>query len=94
MALLFQHRPGPTARATLGAAFVAGAPRSRSSATSPFGHITGDQVLFALGLLPVMVTGLWISRHFHVHVDSGWLRPAVLTLSAVAGTAALLRAVT
>jgi uncharacterized protein len=93
VALLFQHRPGPTARATLGAAFAWSATLSIIGYIV-FGKITGDQVLFALGLLPVMVTGLWISRHFHVHVDGGWLRPAVLTLSAVAGIAALLRAIT
>ena len=93
VALLFQHRPGPTARATLGAAFAWSATLSIIGYVA-FGKINGDQVLFALGLLPVMVTGLWISRHFHVHVDGGWLRPAVLTLSAVAGMAALLRAIT
>jgi uncharacterized protein len=51
-------------------------------------------VLFALALAPVMVAGLWASKHFHVHVDGGWLRPAVLMLSAVAGVAALVRALT
>jgi len=93
LALLFQHRPGPTARATLGAAFAWSASLSIIGYIA-FGQITGDQVLFALGLLPVMVAGLWTSRHFHVHVDGGWLRPAVLTLSAVAGLAALVRALT
>jgi hypothetical protein len=40
------------------------------------------------------VVGVWTSRHLHVHVDRGWLRPAVLTLSAVAGVAALVRGLT
>jgi hypothetical protein len=92
VALLFQHRPGPTARATLGAAFTWSAGLSIVGYVA-IGEITGDQVLFALALAPLMVAGLWASRHFHVHVDGGWLRPAVLTLSAVAGLAALLRAV-
>jgi hypothetical protein len=93
VALLFQHTPGPTARATLGAAFAWSASLSIVGYVA-IGEISGDQVLFALALAPVMVTGLWISRRFHVHVDGGWLRPAVLALSAVAGLAALLRAVT
>jgi hypothetical protein len=92
VALLFQHRTGPIARSTLGAFFFI------SASLSVIGYIaaetiTGDQVLFALALAPVMTAGLWISRHLHVHVDGGWLRPAMLALSAVAGTAAILRAV-
>jgi uncharacterized membrane protein YfcA len=58
------------------------------------GELEGDQVLFALALAPIVVLGLWASRHFHVHVDGGWLRPAVLAISAVAGLAALIRALT
>jgi len=38
-----------------------------------------------------MILGLWLSKHLHPFVDSGWLRPAVLTLSAIAGVAALIR---
>lgn len=92
VALLFQHRTGPIARSTLGAFFLT------SASLSIIGYIaaetiTGGQVLFALALVPVMAAGLWISRHLHVHVDGGWLRPAMLALSAVAGTAAILRAV-
>ncbi len=92
VALLFQHRTGPIARSTLGAFFLT------SASLSVIGYIaaetiTGDQVLFALTLLPVMAAGLWISRHLHGHVDGGWLRPAMLALSAIAGTAAILRAV-
>lgn len=90
-ALLFQHRPGPTTRSTLGAFSLA------STTLSVVGYvvtatITGDQLVFALALAPFMAAGLWTSRHFHVHVDGGWLRPAVLTLSAIAGIAALVRA--
>jgi hypothetical protein len=55
--------------------------------------VTGDQALFALALAPFMVGGLWASHHLHPFVDSGWLRPVVLTLSAIAGLAAIARAV-
>jgi uncharacterized membrane protein YfcA len=93
VALLFQHRTGPTARATLGAFFATSAALSLVGYTAT-GEIDSDQVLFALALAPLMVAGVWTSRHFHIHVDRGWLRPAVLTLSAVAGLAALVRGLT
>ena len=57
------------------------------------GTITVDQALFAVTLAPFMVAGLWASRHLHPFVDSGWFRPTVLMLCAIAGTAAILRAV-
>jgi uncharacterized membrane protein YfcA len=93
VALLFQHRTGPTARATLGAFFATSAALSLIGYTAA-GEIDMDQVLFALALAPLMVAGVWTSRHFHIHVDRGWLRPAVLTLSAVAGLDALVRGLT
>ena len=43
--------------------------------------------------IPFMVGGFWISRHLHGRIDRGWLRPAVLALSAAAGLVAILRAV-
>jgi uncharacterized membrane protein YfcA len=91
VALLFQHRTGPIARATLGAFFAT------SGALSLIGYLaagtmTGDQGLLALALAPIMVVGLTASRYLHAHVDSGWLRPSVLTLSAIAGTVAIVRA--
>ncbi|MEX0665653.1 MAG: sulfite exporter TauE/SafE family protein [Acidimicrobiia bacterium] len=93
VALLFQHRAGPIARSTLGAFFLTSASLSIVGYVAA-GEITGDQVLFALALVPFMVVGLWASRHLHVHVDGGWLRPAMLALSAIAGTAAIIRGVT
>jgi hypothetical protein len=93
VALLFQHRTGPIARATLGAFFLTSASLSIVGYLA-VGTITWDQVLFALALTPLMVVGLWTSRHVHAFVDGGWLRPAMLAVSAVAGTAAIIRAVT
>jgi len=91
VALLFQHHDGPAARATLSAFFAATAALSLLGYLAT-GHITLDQLLFALSLLPFMVTGLWVSRHLHGLVDAGWLRPAVLALSALAGSIAILHA--
>lgn len=90
VALLFQHRTGPIARATLGAFFATSAGLSLVGYVAT-GTMTDDQVLFALALAPVMVAGLWLSRHFHRFVDGGWLRPTMLALSAIAGATAILR---
>jgi uncharacterized membrane protein YfcA len=92
VALLFQHRPGPVARSTLGGFFATSAVMSLIGYAAT-GTITGDQALFAATLVPFMVGGLWASRHLHPFVDSGWLRPSVLALSAIAGAAAIARAV-
>lgn len=90
VALLFQHRSGPTARSTLGAFFATSATLSVIGYLAT-GELTANQALFALALAPFMVVGLWTSRHLHVHVDGGWLRPAVLTISAIAGLTAIIR---
>jgi uncharacterized membrane protein YfcA len=88
VALLFQHRRGPTTRATLGAFFAASSTLS-IIAYALADKLRGRQVLFALVLLPPLVLGVWLSRHLHPFVDGGWLRPAVLIFSALAGTIAI-----
>jgi uncharacterized membrane protein YfcA len=90
VALLFQHHRGPTVRSTLGAYFAVSATLSVVG-YAVTGEITVDRLLLALALLPAMLLGAWLSKHFHVFVDAGWLRPSVLTLSAVAGTIAIAR---
>ena len=91
VALLFQHHPGPTARSTLSGFFAAGAVLSLVGYALT-GNITVDQVRLAVELAPFMFGGFWVSRHLHGLVDRGWLRPAVLALSATAGLVAILRA--
>jgi hypothetical protein len=92
VALLFQHHGGPVARSTLSAFFAATAVLSLLGYVAT-GNITLDQLLLALTLIPFMVAGLWASRHLHGVVDGGWLRPAVLALSAVAGAVAIVHGV-
>ncbi len=92
VALLFQHHRGSVARSTLSAFFAATAVLALLGYVAT-GNITLDQLVFALTLVPFMVGGLWVSRHLHGLVDAGWLRPAVLALSAVAGAIAILHAV-
>jgi uncharacterized protein len=92
VALLFQHRPGRVARPTLSAFFAVSASLSLVGYLAT-GTVTLDQLRFTLMLAPFGVGGFWLSRHLHGLVDAGWLRPAVLSLSAVAGLTAILRAV-
>jgi hypothetical protein len=93
IALLFQHHRGAIARPTIAAFFAASGFLSLVGYVAA-GTIHTDQVLFALALLPAMILGLWASKHLHPFVDGGWLRPAVLALSAIAGVAALVRGLT
>ncbi len=88
VALLFQHRRGPTTRATLGAFFAASAAMS-IVAYALADKLRGRQAVFALVLLPPLALGMWLSSHLHPFVDRGWLRPAVLAVSAIAGTTAV-----
>ncbi len=57
------------------------------------GEVTVDRLLLTVALLPAMLLGAWLSKQFHVFVDAGWLRPAVLVLSLLAGLIAILRGV-
>ncbi len=88
VALLFQHHPGPTTRATLGAFFTASVVLS-IVAYALAGKLHVEQLVFALALLPALAVGMWASRHLHPFVDGGWLRPAVLVVSAIAGGTAI-----
>lgn len=90
VALLYQHHGGPTVRATLGVFFATSATLSIAGYALT-GEITEDRVLLAFALLPAMLAGLWASKHLHDLVDRHWLRPAVLTMCAIAGTAAIVR---
>jgi len=92
VALLFQHHRGPIIRSTLGAYFTISATLSVIGYAAT-GEVTVDRLLLALALLPAMLLGAWLSRHFHVLVDAGWLRPSVLALSSIAGMIAIARGV-
>lgn len=88
VALLFQHRDGPSSRSTLGSFFAVSASMSLVGYAIA-GTFHGDQALFALALAPAMIAGFWASKHLHVFVDGGWLRPMVLIVSAIAGCVAI-----
>jgi uncharacterized protein len=88
VALLYQHHGGPVIRSTLGSFFALTGVLSLAGLAA-VGKVAGWQVLLAVALVPAMLTGFWLSRHLHGHVDRGWMRPAILVLSALAGAAAI-----
>ena len=93
VSLLLQYHRGPETRATLSAFFLVSAIASIIGYAAT-GEIHGFQVVYALILLPPIALGVWASKHLHAQVDGGWLRPAVLVISAIAGLAALINGLT
>jgi len=91
LALLYQHHPGPAFRPTLAVCFIIGTVMSLTGLLLAR-EITGAQVLLALALLPALGAGYGISRWAHRHLDGRNLRPIVLTVVAVTGLAAVVRA--
>jgi uncharacterized membrane protein YfcA len=87
VALLYQGRPGPQVRATLGAFFVLGALVSLS-ALGVAGQVSGRQLAVGAGLVPFLVAGFAASGPLRRRIDATGLRVPVLALSA--GSAVLL----
>jgi uncharacterized membrane protein YfcA len=90
LALLYQRHPGHTIRATLACAFFAGAVMSFVALVSA-GQVHGWQLLLALALAPALLLGLALSTFVTRLVGERSLRPAVLTVVAIAGAAAVAR---
>jgi hypothetical protein len=91
VALLYQDREGPRVRATMATYFVAG------SLLSTAGLLVGGQVEAAdLGaaavLLPAMAVGFLASGPARRLVDRGWVRPAVVGVSAAGAVGLLVKA--
>ena len=90
LALLYQRHPGPTIRATLACAFLVGAVMSFTG-LAVAGEIHSWQLLLALALVPPLLAGLACSTLVSRLIGERSLRPAVLTLVAIAGVAAIVR---
>jgi uncharacterized membrane protein YfcA len=90
VALLYQRHEGPVLRSTLAVTFVAGLLISLVGQAA-VGAVAGWHVVLALALLPGIAAGLGLARILAGQLDGPWLRPAVLTLAAVAGLAAVVR---
>jgi uncharacterized membrane protein YfcA len=84
VALLYQHHPGPTVRATLAATFFFGTLLSMVTLTVAREVRTAD-VVIALALVPIIVAGSLLGRRAHDILDRRWLRPAVLAFAAISG---------
>jgi uncharacterized membrane protein YfcA len=90
LALLYQRHPGHTIRATLACAFFVGALMSFGALVSA-GQVHGWQLLLAACLSPALLLGLALSTLVTRLVGGRSLRPAVLTVVAIAGAAAVTR---
>lgn len=92
LALLYQYEPGPTMRATLGAAFLIGSGLSLG-ALGVAGEVSKLHWHFGLTMVPAILLGLFASRFTHSKLDAGWLRPCVLGFSALAGLGVVIRGI-
>jgi uncharacterized membrane protein YfcA len=82
LALLYQARPGPQVRATLGAFFVLGAVVSLAG-LGIAGQVNRHQLAVGVGLVPFLVAGFAASGPLRRVLDARGLRPAVLAVSAL-----------
>lgn len=90
MALLYQDKSGERLRGTLSGFFSVGILLSLT-ALHLVGRFGRQEVFLAALLLPGTLLGFLLSRHTARVFDRGYIRPAVLTVSAASALAVLLR---
>ncbi|MBI5141464.1 MAG: sulfite exporter TauE/SafE family protein [Nitrospirae bacterium] len=88
MALIYQHESGAKLRGTLSAYFLIGSPIS-IAALILAGKLGTVDALTALRILPGVILGFAISGRLTGLIDRGAVRPAVLSVSAIAGIAVI-----
>jgi uncharacterized protein len=91
LALLYQHHPGPTMRATLAASFFVGTILS-VAALAVAGQVSIADSVLAAGLVPLVIGGSSLGRRAHRMLDRDWLRPAVLGFATVAAVVVIVDA--
>jgi len=91
VALLYQHAAGPEIRATLSAFFLVGTVLSLTGLHF-IGRFGLSELLLGLGLVPGIAIGFLLSKRIVGVVDRGLLRPAILTVSAVAALGVVVKA--
>lgn len=91
VALVYQHRKGPTVRSTLSAYFAAGSVMSIGGLFLG-GQIHGHQLVAALVLVPFALVGFVLSGPLRHLLDRGRTRPALLSVAAVSAAALLVKA--
>ena len=92
LALLYQHHPQSVFRATLATQFAIGTVFSLTGLLVA-GQLHGWQVLLGISLMPSFLGGFMIGAPIRRRLHSHNLRPAVLSIAALTGIAAILRAV-
>jgi uncharacterized membrane protein YfcA len=92
LALLYQNDPPPVFRSTLATQFAIGTVFTLTGLLIA-GELHGWQLLLGLSLMPSYLVGFALSLVIRPRVGARNLRPAVLTIAALTGVAAILRAV-
>ena len=92
VALLYQHHPGPTMRATLAATFFFGTLLSILM-LGIAREIRFADVLIACVLIPIIIVGSLLGRRAHDILDRGWMRPAVLVFAAISAVVVIATAI-
>jgi uncharacterized membrane protein YfcA len=90
IALVYQRAPGPTLRATLCRFFLVGGLVSLT-VLALSGEVDRDSLRACLVTVPASAAGFAASTPLVRHIDRGSVRPYVLTLSALAAAAVLVR---
>ncbi|HSR14250.1 MAG TPA: sulfite exporter TauE/SafE family protein [Gemmatimonadales bacterium] len=90
IALVYQHEPGPRIRGTLSAFFVVGVVISVAGLAA-IGRFGREELVLGATLLPGIVIGYLASHRTAGALDQGYIRPAVLVVSAAAAIAVILR---
>jgi len=90
VAMLYSRASGSTLRSTMGVYFLVGNVLS-GTALALAGEIGQRELLRALALLPFLLAGFWLSGPLRGRIDAGWLRVAVLGISAAGAIVLLVR---
>jgi uncharacterized membrane protein YfcA len=92
LALLYQHDPPPVFRATLATQFALGAAITLTALVAT-GQLDAWQAWLGVSLMPGFIAGLGLSLVIRPRLAHVNLRPAVLTIAALTGLAAIGRAI-
>ncbi len=91
LALLYQHDPAPVFRSTLATQFTIGTVFT-SIGLLLAGQLHAWQLLLGVSLMPSFLAGFGLSLLIRPRIGARNLRPVVLTIAALTGVAAILRA--
>ncbi len=93
IAVLYQGRPGPEVRSTMGVIFAFGSALSLV-ALIPAGRLRSEHFLLALLLLIPAAVGFAISTPLARFLEGRWFRPSLLLFAAAGGLMAVIRGLT